>query len=353
MKKILILIHAFIFIIFISSCNNKKEDEIKKDECDHTYSYSLNDDYSKIISNCDNCDYSYEINPFFSFKFNYGYFDLDRYLIKENAKKFYLEIYVEIFNFINAKKDIKPTIKNNNSYYEIITIDYSKFSLTKEEAMAIWHLVSLDNLEFYFLEKTVLTSTKELIILCDELYAKYEQRIIVDDKINELKNIVNSFENNKKLESIYDYVINNMKYAYDYIDGEKVAKNTFDSYEISGALLNKEGVCEAYCKMFGYMLKCANIKSIMYLGNGIMLSGDSVRHSWTLVEVDDLYYGFDLTWDDSNSNNANYGLSYDNLLKRHKEIEFASSSLNYGIDYIYKMPKMATKNLIINQQIGA
>ncbi len=344
MKRLAMLISALIFIIFLSSCQKKEEKEERK-ECEHTYSYSLNDDYSKIICDCDNCDYSYEISPNFSFLYNYGYFDLEKYLIKNNAQKLYLDIYVEIYNFVNNKKDLDATIKNDKEYYVISTLNYSSYSLTKEQAMAIWHLVSLDNPEFYFLEKTVLTSDKELVILCDSLYAKREQRLIVDNKINELKNTVNSYSDNNKLSIIYDYVIDNMSYAYEEKDGQKVAKTDFDSYELSGALLYKEGVCEAYCKLFSYMLKCAGIKSIMYLGNGIMLSGASVRHSWTLVEIDDLYYGFDLTWDDSNSNKDNYGLSYNNLNLRHKEIEYNSSSLGIGIDYIYKMPKMAEENL--------
>ena len=211
MKRLSILISALIFIIFLSSCQ-KNEGNEGKEECEHTYSYSLNDDYSKIICDCDNCDYSYEISPNFSFLYNYGYFDLEKYLIKNNAQKLYLDIYVDIYNFINDKKDLSSTIKNDKEYYIISTLNYSSYSLTKEQAMAIWHLVSLDNPEFYFLEKTVLTSNKELVILCNSLYAKHEQRVIVDNKINELKNTVNSYSDNHKLLIIYHYHYMNLRY---------------------------------------------------------------------------------------------------------------------------------------------
>ena len=207
-------------------------------------------------------------------------------------------------------------------------------------------MVILDNPEFYFVEKTALSSDKDIILLCNELYANYEQRKIVNDKINELKTTIKSTNKLDILNEVYDYVIDNMTYAYDTTNGEKVPKTSFDCYEISGALKDKEGVCEAYSKLFAYMLKLNGIKAIVYSGDGIKLSGDTVRHMWTLVEINNLYYGFDLTWDDSNSNKENFGLSLVNLTKRHKVKEFDSSSLEKGVDYIYKMPTMATENLI-------
>ena len=342
MKKIIILLVLFVFIL--TSCNHNEE---KETICDHIYDYSLNDDKTNIICKCQNCDYSYEIAPNFSFSYNYGYLDVERFLNKNNAQKLYINIYLKLLEFFNSKIDLESSVKNNEKVYEIASLNYSNLGLTKEEAMAIWHLVILDNPEFYFVEKKVLTSTTDIIVLCNKLYAKHEQRKTVDDKILELKN--HSFKSKNTLEKIseiHDYVIDNMTYAYDYNNGEKMPKTDFDSYELSGALLYKEGVCEAYAKLFSYILKCNGIMSIMYTGNGILLSGESVRHAWTLVKIENLYYGFDLTWDDSNSNRDNYGLSYENLSARHQVIPFASSSLKNGIDYIYKMPQMAENNLI-------
>lgn len=341
MKKLLILLIFF----FLLSCN-KNIDDTKKDECDHIYSYNLSLDENYIEATCKTCDYSYKIAPNFNFSYNFGYSDLNNYLIRKNAQELYLNIYVKFLEFYRSNINLKETKKSGQNYYEIASINYANLALNKNQAMAIWHLVILDNPEFYFAKKTVLTSDTEIILLCDELYAKYEQRKIVNDKINELKNVIKKEEKIDILNEIYNYVINNLGYAYDTIGGEKVPKTSFDVYEISGALKDKEGVCEAYSKLFCYMLKCYGIKAIVYPGNGIKSSGEIVRHMWTLVEIDNQYYGFDLTWDDSNSNKDNYGLSFDNLSKKHKAIDDNSLGLDVGIDYVYKMPKMALENLV-------
>ena len=348
MKKILIILSFFIMIL--SSCSDDKNQEENNNEitCEHSYNYVLSEDCSKIIGECQNCDFSYEIAPNFNFSYNYGYFDLNRFGNAKNAQKLYLNIYLKIYDFSKSNTDLKATSLNGENIYQIASINYTNLALSKEEAMAIWHLVILDNPEFYFVEKSVKTSSTDILILCNDLYANYEQRKTIDDEITELKIIKFDGDVLKKISEIHDYVIDNMSYAYEYVNNEKVAKTNFDSYELSGALLYKEGVCEAYCKLFGYLLKCNGIKSIMYVGDGILLSGKSVRHSWTLVEIDNLYYGFDLTWNDSNSNRAFYGLSEDNLNQRHQVIPFSSSNIKIGIDYIYKMPSMALENLIEN-----
>lgn len=339
MKKLLLIL---IFIFALASCKNNNSNEEKEELCNHQYEYILTDDYSKIECLCTNCDYKYEIDLNFSFSYNYGYLDLNRFISSKSLKKLYLNMYVDVINFINEKKDLE--IKNE--HFQISKIDFNKYNLTKEEAMAVWHIFILDNPEFYFLEKTVLASNDEIILLCNKMYACREQRDIVEAKIKELNNAVIKTDNQLlNLEKVYSYVIENMTYAYEEIDGKKVAKKDFDSYELSGALLNKEGVCEAYCKLFSYLLKINGIKSIMYVGEGLLLSGSYVRHSWTIAQINDSWYGFDLTWDDSNSNKDNYGLSYDNLAKRHIVNEVNSQTLQRGVDFIYQMPKMATENL--------
>lgn len=344
MKKVLIL---FLLIFVLSSCQkSEKNDEVDiVNTCEHAYSYSLKEDNKTIECECEKCGESSDLSLEFDISYNYGYFDLKRFIGAKNLQKLYITLYAKIIEFINDKKDIEATQKNDKNYYQIASIDYLNMYLDKEQAMAVWHLVILDNPEFYFIEKTVLTSDKEIIILCNEMYAKYEQRLVVDSKINELKNAINkSSDMLTNIDSIYAYIKENMQYAYEDND-TRTPKTDFDSYELSGALLYKEGVCEAYCKLFGYLLKINQIKSIMYVGNGILLSGNYVRHSWTLIEINGLYYGFDITWDDSNSNKENYGLSYENLSKRHVPIEFSSSNLDLGVEYVYSMPKMATENL--------
>ena len=341
------LIYVLLLFLLLLSCT-KVDNNDKKEECNHEFSYTLIDNESTIETSCEKCEYSYKIAPNFNFSYNFGYLDLSNYMVAKNAQKLYLNIYVKLLEFSRAKIDLNESKINNEKNYEIATINYKNLALSKNQAMAIWHSVILDNPEFYFAEKTVLTSENNIVLLCNSLYTKHEQREVVDNKINGLKHVVKSTQKLDIINEAYEYVIDNLTYAYETINGEKVPKTDFDSYELSGALLYKEGVCEAYSKLFSYLLKLNGIKAIIYVGNGVLLSREYVRHRWTLVEVNNLYYGFDLTWDDSNSNRSNYGLSYDNLNIRHKPIELNSSSLEIGIDYVYKMPTMATENLIQN-----
>ncbi len=358
-RKIMLIISLIILPFFLLSCSNNvgesstsiipSSGEVSSSK-QHTHSYdvSLSSDYSKIIYNCDGCEDKIEVIPNFNFSYNYGYFDLERYQIKKKAQKFYLEIYVKLLNLSKSEINLSKTTKNNSEYYVIATLNYLDFSLSKSQALAIWHLVILDNPEFYFTSKTVLSSSEEIVLLCDESYASYDSRRNVNIKLDEFKAGINARVDDIRntISDIHDYILENTQYAYDYdLSGNKVAKTNFDVYEISGILLNGEGVCEAYSKIFVYMLKLYNIKSIIYTGSGVLLSGNVESHAWNLVEIDGDYYGFDLTWNDSSNSRLNYGMSYSKLSERHIANTSDSMALETGVNYIYAMPKMALQEL--------
>ena len=84
-------------------------------------------------------------------------------------------------------------------------------------------------------------------------------------------------------------------------------------YNIYGALVNRECVCEGYAKSYKFLLNKAGIDCVIVIGKATNSQGQTENHSWNYVELDGNWYAVDVTWDDpvivgngSLSNSARY-----------------------------------------------
>ena len=92
------------------------------------------------------------------------------------------------------------------------------------------------------------------------------------------------------IKMIHDYLVDNINY-----DSTVSMPNIYNIY---GALINKEAVCEGYARAFKYLLNEINIPCIMVIGTGTNSQGQTESHAWNYVQINQTWYAVDVTWDD-------------------------------------------------------
>lgn len=118
----------------------------------------------------------------------------------------------------------------------------------------------------------------------------------VDEAIKRINNVRQAVLENKQ-DNVYD----NIKMVHDYLvdtieyDNGAVRSNTYNIY---GALVNNECVCEGYAKSFKYLMDALDIPCTLVIGKAKNSAGAIENHAWNYVQIDDKWYAVDCTWDD-------------------------------------------------------
>lgn len=98
-----------------------------------------------------------------------------------------------------------------------------------------------------------------------------------------------------KVVYIHDYLVRNISFIG---DGE-------ENLTVYGALCRGKAQCEGYAFTFKYLCTLAGIDCITVTGS----NGAETLHAWNMVDLDDIWYNVDTTWDDpllSNTDNADF-----------------------------------------------
>lgn len=118
----------------------------------------------------------------------------------------------------------------------------------------------------------------------------------VEEAIKRVNNVRQAVLENKQ-DNIYD----NIKMVHDYLidtveyDNGATRSNTYNIY---GALVNNECVCEGYAKSFKYLMDALDIPCTLVIGKAKNSSGATENHAWNYVQINDKWYAVDSTWDD-------------------------------------------------------
>ena len=94
----------------------------------------------------------------------------------------------------------------------------------------------------------------------------------------------------KDIKMVHDYLVDNIEYD------STISKQNI--YNVYGALVNKECVCEGYARAFKYLMDELGISCVMVIGTGTNSNGQTENHAWNYVEVNNNWYAIDSTWDD-------------------------------------------------------
>ena len=107
----------------------------------------------------------------------------------------------------------------------------------------------------------------------------------VDDLLEELD--VAEADDYTKVCAIYDYLCDNIVYDYDNL-GNSEYKLQYTAY---AALINKTCVCQGYANLFYRLALELGVDTRIISGNA------GGPHAWNIVELEELYYNLDSTWD--------------------------------------------------------
>ena len=140
---------------------------------------------------------------------------------------------------------------------------------------------------------------------------------------------------------VHDYLVDNVEY-----DSSISKPNIYDIY---GALVRKESVCEGYARSFKYLMDELNIPCTLVIGTATNSQGQTENHAWNYVQINNNWYAVDTTWDDPiiiGNGTVNESVKYKYFLKGSNEMNedhFPSGKFTEnGMEFSY--PNLSSNN---------
>ena len=169
---------------------------------------------------------------------------------------------------------------------ELFYIDLTKISL-------VINSISFGPMTTY----TVQIAPKDNKSYLHDYFDSEEKLALAITKVENIKNkiidIVKDYELYDQILHVHDMLVNSLKYDY------TLSKPNI--YNIYGALVEKEVVCEGYAKSFKYIMDALDVECILVVGTASSDLTKAEAHMWNYVKLDNKWYGVDVTWDDSMS----------------------------------------------------
>lgn len=137
-----------------------------------------------------------------------------------------------------------------------------------------------------------INSGNEENYLIDEFSSKEE----VDLAMNQIEQVKNGILQNRQnntydnIKMVHDYLVENIEYD------TSISKSNI--YNIYGAMINGEAVCEGYARSFKYLMDSLGIPCTLVIGKGTNSEGNPENHAWNYVQINNQWYAIDTTWDD-------------------------------------------------------
>lgn len=92
------------------------------------------------------------------------------------------------------------------------------------------------------------------------------------------------------IKMVHDYLVENIEYD------TSLSKSNI--YNIYGALVQKNCVCEGYARAFKYLMDNLGITCTMVIGQAVNSEGQTENHAWNYVQLNQKWNAIDVTWDD-------------------------------------------------------
>ncbi len=195
-------------------------------------------------------------------------YDFNSLLNSKNGEELLDNYYNDAINAINL--DIP------NLFY----LDFQKLYINIEKTSTIFStkykvfINSKDYDNFYINEFTSAAQVSKII-----------------NQIETIKNqVVSQASGNEynRIRIVHDWLIDHMEYD----------NSSVHSANVYGGLIEKKGVCEAYARIYKYILDDIGIDNILVIGTATNSAGNTENHMWNYVKLYENWYAIDITWDD-------------------------------------------------------
>ena len=223
-----------------------------------------------------------------------GYFGYQYYLSIDNEETVEESETEESEETISYSDDFKKVIE----FEEIMLsgfengkneVDVSSLNLSDDDENQLWvstclklspYLYSLYGNTSYSTDGDII---KTIICQEDDVEALLENEETISVSLETLMNEAESASSDmEKALAIHDAIIINNAYE----------EYGYESHTAGGMLLYGSGVCDAYSNLYQYVMNKLGLTTYTYIS-------DSMSHAWNVIEIDDVYYHVDLTYDDS------------------------------------------------------
>ena len=256
---------------------------LSKDDKDTEDTISVDKDIFNGIESNENSAQSIVTNPN-RYRHLYGQ-------LNSTAQKIYDKLY-------ENKENLKTgtyKIEFGNTFQKLLTSDGGEKELKKQYQSAIEALI-YENPELFYIEATGMFINIEKITKISGV--KYDVYINNGSESNYLtkgfngKDDVDSYQ--VQIEKVRDYILSNLNGRTDYEKIKLVHDYLVDSieydssiskdhiYDIYGALVSRECVCEGYAKAFQYLMNEVGIDNVIVIGTGTNSNGQTESHAWTM-----------------------------------------------------------------------
>ena len=240
------------------------------------------------------------------------------YSAQASSGKFYYEQLNEtqkiLYNGLQENKDYLPSgtyiIKYGDIFNNILERDGGIETLQSDYQSAI-EAFTHDNPDLFYLNvgklylnietiKKLWNTTYNVYIAPKEGTTYFEDQYTTEAQvrnaliqIEQIRDyVLSKLKNNtyKNIKIIHDYLVNNIEYDQTYSKPW--------TYNIYGALVEKECVCDGYARAFKYLANSAGIDCELVQGIATNSSGKTEAHAWNAVMIENKWYYVDVTWDD-------------------------------------------------------
>ncbi len=275
----------------------------------------------------------------------HGYQSLAKDKDGESLCALYKDFYTVASEFHGSKRDVTvEKDEEGGSYAVIADIDYGKYNLSDDQAMAVWKVFGDENPIFYWADIYLYCGDGEFSYLVDPAYAKYADREVANKAIKKMAEECDGYLSGlttitERALTIYDYVLDTIDYAYEE-DGVTVVEESW-AYNIGGGATTGFGVCETYAETYAYLcnmfgIKCLNV--VGYAGE----AGDEANfggHAWNYLCLEEKWYAVDITWADNGAFDRWYfGIPLDDYTATHK---LDLPTKKWGVEYQCAMPALS------------
>ncbi|MBQ8296723.1 MAG: hypothetical protein IJX77_02970 [Ruminococcus sp.] len=187
------------------------------------------------------------------------------------------------------------------------------YKVDEETYAKLYHLLEKQESALFYIDSVYYTAPEieEAQIEYRSVDDKDEMTAALEAKKGEiLSEISVSADDFEKALYIHDYLVQNCRYE---LDGSEYNATSY------GCLVNGTAHCEGYAKAFDYLAKGAGLRSIIVTG----ISNEGINHAWNQVEIGGVWYNLDVTWDDTDKDEAPRHVFFlcedENFVKTHTE----------------------------------
>lgn len=189
-------------------------------------------------------------------------------------------------------------------------IDVSDLALVSEDIKLLYEVFVADNPQYFWISpyyghttrddvpQSILLNYTDGTLTDDEKAGITANRATIDARRAEFEQAVAqilalidpSLSDYEKELFIHDYLTRTVSYDTAAAQAPTVNGTLDNAFFAYGALIDREGVCEAYTEAFQYLCYRVGINAGQVFGE---------EHVWNVVQIDGEWYQVDVTWDDS------------------------------------------------------